>query len=102
MATINFYSKEQIDTLLDGYQPDLTEAQLNAVNSGITAAKVSTYDGYASLIAAKQDALSQAQLNAVNSGITAAKVTQYDGYASEKQDKITITLTDNSYYTITY
>ena len=35
----------------------LTTAQLNALNSWITAAKVSTYDGYASTIAWKQDAL---------------------------------------------
>lgn len=34
-----------------------TAAQWNAINSGITSGKVSTYDGYASLIAAKQDAL---------------------------------------------
>lgn len=32
----------------------LTQAQLNALNSGITAGKVSTYDGYAT---GKQDAL---------------------------------------------
>lgn len=35
----------------------LTQAQLNALNSWITAGKVSTYDGYASTIAWKQDAL---------------------------------------------
>lgn len=102
MATINFYSKEQIDTLLGGYQGELTEQQLAAVNSGINASKVSTYDGYASQISGKQDVLSSAQLAAVNSGITAAKVTAYDGYASSKQDKISIVLTENAYYTMTY
>ena len=61
-------------------QDKLTAEQLNAVNSGITAAKVSTYDGYAT---GKQDKLSTAQLNAVNSGITSGKVTTYDGYASK-------------------
>ena len=66
-------------------QDKLTAEQLNAVNSGITAAKVSTYDGYATTIAGKQDKLTTAQQNAVNSGITAAKVGTYDGYA----DKIT-------------
>ena len=35
----------------------LTQAQLDAINSGITANKVATYDGYAALIAGKQDAL---------------------------------------------
>ena len=70
---------------ISGLQEKLTTDQLSAVNSGITADKVSTYDGYATTIAGKQDKLSTAQLNAVNSGITAAKVGTYDGYA----DKIT-------------
>ena len=70
---------------ISGKQDKLTADQLSAVNSGITADKVSTYDGYATTIAGKQDKLSTAQLGAVNSGITAAKVGTYDGYA----DKIT-------------
>ena len=70
---------------ISGKQDKLTAEQLNAVNSGITEAKVGTYDGYATTIAGKQDKLSTAQLGAVNSGITAAKVGTYDGYA----DKIT-------------
>ena len=40
-----------------GKQDTLTAEQLNAVNSGITAEKVSVYDGYADTIAGKQDAL---------------------------------------------
>ena len=78
---------------LDGKQDKLNDAQLTAVNSGITSGKVSTYDGYAALINGKQGALNETQLNAVNSGITAAKVTKYDGYESSingKQDKITV------------
>lgn len=67
---------------ISGKQDKLTTDQLSAVNSGITEAKVSTYDGYAT---SKQDKLSTAQLGAVNSGITEAKVSTYDGYA----DKIT-------------
>ena len=35
----------------------LTQAQLDALNSGITSWKVSTYDGYATTISGKQDAL---------------------------------------------
>lgn len=70
---------------ISGKQDKLTTDQLSAVNSGITEAKVSTYDGYATTIAGKQDKLSTTQLGAVNSGITAAKVGTYDGYA----DKIT-------------
>ena len=80
MATINFYSKEQIDTLMEGMIAPTTE-QLAAMNSGITAALVTQYNGYAT---GKQDALSTAQLNAVNSGITAALVTQYSGYETGK------------------
>ena len=65
---------------ISGLQEKLSDTQLNAVNSGITAAKVSTYDGYET---SKQNKLSTAQLNAVNSGITEAKVSTYDGYASK-------------------
>lgn len=68
---------------ISGKQDKLTAEQLNAVNSGITEAKVSTYDGYATTIAGKQDKLSTTQLGAVNSGITAAKVGTYDGYAGK-------------------
>lgn len=42
-------------TALNGKQDALSAAQLNAVNSGVTAAKVTTYDGYAAQIAGKQD-----------------------------------------------
>lgn len=68
---------------ISGLQEQLTAEQLNAVNSGITAAKVNTYDGYATTINGKQNKLSTAQLDAVNSGITSGKVTKYDGYASK-------------------
>lgn len=77
---------------LDGKQDKLSDAQLEAVNSGITSDKVSTYDGYAALINGKQGALDETQLAAVNSGITTTKVAKYDGYESSingKQDKIT-------------
>ena len=68
---------------ISGKQDKLNDTQLAAVNSGITATKVGTYDGYATTIAGKQDKLSTAQLGAVNSGITAAKVGTYDGYAGK-------------------
>lgn len=77
---------------LDGKQDKLSYVQLEAVNSGITSDKVSTYDGYAALINGKQGALDETQLAAVNSGITTTKVAKYDGYESSingKQDKIT-------------
>lgn len=46
-----------VDTKVDGKQDKLSTAQLNAANSGITASKVTTYDGYATTIAGKQDKL---------------------------------------------
>ena len=49
-----------------GKQDALTTEQLNAVNSGITAEKVSVYDGYADDIAGKQDALGYTAENAAN------------------------------------
>ena len=49
-----------------GKQDALTAEQLNAVNSGITAEKVSVYDGYADDIAGKQDALGYTAEDAAN------------------------------------
>ena len=98
---------QELTSGLAGKQNSLTEAQLAAANSGITAEKVASYDGYAATIAAKADAsdipdvsdfvtetdmntalggkqnsLTEAQLAAANSGITAEKVASYDGYAT--------------------
>ena len=42
-------------TDLSSKQDSLTTAQLNAVNSGVTSAKITTYDGYATTIAQKAD-----------------------------------------------
>ena len=49
-----------------GKQDALTAEQLKAVNSGITAEKVSVYDGYADTIAGKQDTLGYTAENAAN------------------------------------
>ena len=46
-----FATKTELSGGLAEKQDTLTSAQLNAVNSGITAAKVDTYDGYATNIA---------------------------------------------------
>lgn len=98
-STLNLYSKEQIDSLLSGYQGSLTTAQMNAVNSGIDSTKVAQ-------IATNTSAISTINASApMTSGITASKVSTYDAYASQiaaKQDAISIVLTDNSYYTMTY
>ena len=40
------YTKTEVDTIASGKQDNLTTAQLNAVNSGITSAKVTQYDEY--------------------------------------------------------
>jgi len=64
-------------TDIEGKQDALNSAQMNAVNSGITSAKVTEFEG-------KQDALNSNQVAAVNSGITIEKVTEFEG----KQDAI--------------
>ena len=79
----NFVNTTQLATKQD----NLTATQLNAVNSGITSSKVSTYDGYSGEIATKQDSLTTTQLSAVNSGITSSKVSTYDGYQSQINNK---------------
>lgn len=85
-------TSQAVKTYADGElakkQDKLSTAQMNAVNSGITAAKVATYNGYAD---GKQDKLTEAQLEAVNSGINSIKVAKYDGYDAEiksKQNKL--------------
>lgn len=74
-----------LENTLAGKQANLSQAQIDATNSGITSSKVSIYDQYAT---SKQDKLSQAQQSAVDSGITSQKVATYDGYATSKQDKL--------------
>lgn len=49
------YYHSKVKTLLNGKQNTLSTAQINAVNSGITSGKVSTYDGYANTISGKAD-----------------------------------------------
>ena len=46
----NYYTKDQVNTELGKKQNNLNAAQLNAVNSGITDAKVAKYEGYSSKI----------------------------------------------------
>ncbi len=54
-------------------QDALTEAQLNAVNSGITAAKVTTYDGYDAKITAAQTKADQGVTDAAAAKAVADK-----------------------------
>ena len=51
----NIQNQTDLQNALDAKQDKLTESQLNAVNSGITAEKVTTYDGYAEQIAGKAE-----------------------------------------------
>lgn len=57
----NIENQTDLQNALDAKQDSLTGAQLNAVNSGITSEKVTTYDGYADQIASKAN---QSALNA--------------------------------------
>lgn len=52
-TSTNPVQNKVITTALGGKQDTLTTAQLAAANSGITQAKVSTYDGYAATISSK-------------------------------------------------
>ena len=79
-------------------QNSLNTAQLEAVNSGITAAGVQQIADNATAIAGKQDALTTAQQAAVDSGATAAKIDQIASNASaivsltsSKQDALSTT-----------
>jgi hypothetical protein len=72
---------DTINATVNNKQDALTPGQLDAVNSGITADKVTQFEG-------KQDALTESQLEAVNSGITSDKVAKIDDI-DNKQDKLT-------------
>ena len=65
-----------LQTALALKQNNLNAAQLDAVNSGITAALVTQIGTNTTAIAGKQDALTTAQQAAVDSGATAAKIGQ--------------------------
>ena len=90
-----------LDTALAGKQDNLSEAQLNAVNSRITKAKVDNYEAHVkdstkhitaderTAWNAKQNALSTDQLNAVNSGITADKVDSYEAHVANANIHVT-------------
>lgn len=81
-----FALKTDVTTGLGNKQDNLSETQLAAVNSGITTAKVTTYDGYAALITEAKKAGTDAQATAnaavvANTAITAstdAKLVTYD------------------------
>ena len=81
-------------------QDKLTTAQLNAANSGITSAKVSTYDGYAATIAGKQDKLGYTAENTANKATsfddTTASDTKYPSTSAVKSYVSAATSTINT------
>jgi hypothetical protein len=91
---------------LAGKQDALSTAQMNAVNSGITSAKVSTYDGYAAQIAGKQaagDYALKSELPTVPTNVSA--FTNDAGYAKTSDIPAAVTktsqLTNDSGYITT-
>ena len=101
-STTNKFVTASEKTTWNGKQDALTTAQQNAVDSGITSAKVTTYDGYATT---KQDTIdSTHKLSAdlvedgtTNKVVTATEKSTWNG----KQDAITVsggaTSTDGQY-----
>lgn len=70
--------QQSLQSAINGKQATLTSTQLNAVNSGITSAKVSTYDGYASQIAGKQDKLTAGNGITISGTTIASVITATD------------------------
>lgn len=70
-----YAEKTDVTTELAKKQNNLSEAQLAAANSGITAAKVGTYDGYSALITAAQEAADAAQGTADKAVVANAAIT---------------------------
>ena len=78
MMDLSVYAlKTDVSTSLDGKQDKLSDAQINAVNSGITSTKVDTYDEYDSRITTAQNAANAAQTTA-NAAVVANKVAPND------------------------
>ena len=71
-TSTNPVQNKVINTALAGKQATLSAAQLNAVNSGITSTKVSTYDGYNEKITAAKNAADDAAA-AANGKVTIAQ-----------------------------
>ena len=101
-----------LDTKISGKQDKLTTAQINAVNSGITKAKVTAYDGLQAQITTNKNSIdSEASTRALNDTELATQITAeenarqsgdsaLDTKISGKQDKLTaganITISDDN------
>ena len=90
-TSTNPVQNKVINTALSGKQATLSEAQLSAANSGITSAKVTTYDGYASQISAKE--ASANKVTSISSSSTDAQYPSAKAVYTElakKQNTLTI------------
>lgn len=88
--TETYATKDELTSGLAGKQATLTSAQLNAVNSGITSAKVTTYDGYnAKITAAKTAADDAADAAAAAQTAANGKVTANAAITAGTATKIT-------------
>lgn len=85
-----FVTDAQIE-LWNSKQNALNSAQINAVNSGITSAKVTQYDGYAT---SKQNALTAKQLTIVNLDPDQIHFDQWNAHVANSD--IHVTLADKS------
>lgn len=97
-------TKEKIDAIATNTaniakkQDALTEAQLNAVNSGITEAKVTTYDGYAGQITAAQTQADKGVADAAAAKTVADKaIPKPDAACTTLGAKCVLTVGDNGY-----
>ena len=93
-----YYTKTETDGLLNEKQDDLTQTQLNAVNSGITATKVSTYDGYATAINNKVDKVTGKGLS--TNDFTTAEKTKLAGIETGAEVNEIDTITAGSNVTV--
>lgn len=97
-------TKEKIDAIATNTaniakkQDVLTEAQLNAVNSGITEAKVTTYDGYGAKITAAQTQADKGVADAAAAQATAnAAIPKPTADCTTKDAKCVLTVGTNGY-----
>ena len=98
-----FGTTSNLQNQLDGKQGSLTNAQMAAVDSGITATKVNNYDAHVANTTihvtsadktnwnAKQEALNETQMSAVNSTATQSKIDSYSNHIADTDIHITTT-----------
>ena len=97
VITSTYATKTELTSGLSGKQATLSGAQLNAVNSGITSTKVSTYDGYSAKITAAQSAADDAAAAAAAAQSTASgKLSSISGSTGGTGNVVTSVLASGS------